>query len=111
MELWKAGNKNEILLEGRCIQECLQESGNHQDKVALAKSLISRGKVNKALRLLSSNSSDGVLSLDNVIPDSSHANPPRTTCEILIEKHPLGKPASTNILGSPVPVNPILLRT
>ena len=62
------------------------------------------------LRLLSFNSSGGVLGLDDVIPDSSHANPPCTTREILIEKHPPGKPASTNTLlqGSPMPVNPIL---
>ena len=64
----------------------------------------------KALRLLSSNSSGGVLSLDDVISDSSHTNSPRTIHEILVEKHPLGKPASTNILlqGSPIPMNPIL---
>ena len=113
MELWKAGNINEILLEGRCIQERLPKSGNRPDKVALAKSfqnLMSRGKVNKALKLLSSNSSGGVLGLDNVIPDSSRVNPPHTTREILIEKHPPGKPASTNTLlqGSPMQVNPIL---
>ena len=96
MELWKAGNINKILLEGRCIQEHLPESGNRQDKVALAKSfqnLMSCGKVNKALRLLSSNSSGGVLGLDDVIPDSSHANLPRTTHEVLVDKHLLGNPA------------------
>ena len=111
--LWKAGNINEILLEGRCIQERLPKSGKRRDKVALVKSflnLMSRGKVNKSLRLLSSNSSSGVLSLDDLIPDSSHTNSPRTICEILVEKHPPGKPASTNILlqGSPMPMNPIL---
>ena len=113
MELWKASNINEILLEGRCIQERLPKSGKRWAKVALAKSfqnLMSRGKVNKALRLLSSNSSGGVLSLDDVISDSSHTNSPRTIREILVEKHPPGKPASTNILlqGSPIPMNPIL---
>ena len=45
------------------------------------------------LRLLSSNSSGGVLGLDDVIPDSSHANLPRTTREVLVEKHLLGNPA------------------
>ena len=113
MELWKAGNLNEILLEGRCIQKHLPKPSKRCDKTALAKTfqnLMSRGKVNKALRLLSYNSSGGVLGLDDVIPASSHANLPRTTREILIEKHPLGKPASTNSLlqGSPMPVNPIL---
>jgi len=45
---------------------------------------MSRGKVNKALRLLSSNSSVGVLSLDDVISDSSHTNLPCTIREILV---------------------------
>ena len=113
MELWKAGNINEIQLEGRCIQERLPKSGKRRDKVVVAKSfqnLMSHGKVNKALRLLSSNSSVGVLSLDDVISDSSHTNLPRTIREILVEKHPPGKPASTNILlqGSPMPMNSIL---
>ena len=68
---------------------------------------MSRGKVNKALRLLSSNSSGGVLDLDEVIPDS---NSPRATREILVEKHPPGKPASTNSIlqDTQTPVNPIL---
>ena len=113
MELWKAGNLNEILLEGRCIQKHLPKPSKRRDKTALAKTfqnLMSRGKVNKALRLLSYNSSGGVLGLDDVNPASSHVNLPHTTREILIEKHPLGKPASTNSLlqGSPMQVNPIL---
>ena len=70
--LWKSGNLNEILLEGRCIQKHLPKSGKYRDKVALAKSfqnLMSHGKVNKALRLLSPNPHSGVLGLDDVIPD------------------------------------------
>ncbi len=110
MDLWKAGSLNEILLEGRCIQDRLPKSGKPRDKTALARSfqkLMSRGKVNKALRLLSSNSSGGVLGLDDVIPDSDS---PPTTREILVEKHPPGKPASSSsvVQGSPMSVNPIL---
>ena len=109
-DLWKAGNLNEILSEGRCNQDRLPKFGKPRDKAAHARSfqkLMSRGKVNKALRLLSSNSSGGVLDLDEVIPDS---NSPRTTREILVEKHPPGKPASTNSIlqDTPTPVNPIL---
>ena len=113
MALWKSDDLNEILLEGKCIQKHLRKSGKYSDKVALAKSfqnLMSHGKVNKALRLLSPNPHSGVLGLDDVIPDSSQIIPPRTTREILDEKHPPGKPASANSLlpGSPTPVNPIL---
>ena len=108
MDLWKAGNLNEILSEGRCIQDRLPKFGKPRDKASLARSfhkLMSRGKVNKALRLLSSNSSGGVLDLDEVIPGS---NSPRTTREILVDKHPPGKPASTNniLQDTPTPVNP-----
>ena len=62
------------------------------------------------MQLLSPNPHSGVLGLDDVIPDSSQIIPPRTTREILDEKHPPGKPASVNSLlpGSPTPVNPIL---
>ena len=38
MELWKAGNINNILLEGRCIQECIPKPDKHWDKAALTKS-------------------------------------------------------------------------
>ena len=113
MALWKSGNLNEILLEGRCIQKHLPKSGKYRDKVALAKSFqnqMSHGKMNKALRLLSPDPHSGVLGLNDVIPDSSQIIPPHTTCEILDEKHPPGKPASANSLlpGSPMPMNPIL---
>ena len=113
MALWKSDNLNEILLEGRCIQKHLPKSGKYRDKFALAKSfqnLMSHGKVNKALQLLSPNTHGGVLGLNDVIPDSSQIIPPHTTREIFDEKHPPGEPASANSLlpGSPMPVNPIL---
>ena len=85
-------------MEGSCIQDYLSKSGKRHDKIALAKSfwnLMSHGRVSKALRLLSSNSSGGVLGLDDVIPNDS---PPPTIREILVEKHPPGKSASTKLM-------------
>ena len=79
MELWKAGNINKILLEGRCIQERIPKSDKHWDKLLLPNPFRIWCPVNKGLRLQSSNSSDGVLGLDIVISDSSHANSPCTT--------------------------------
>ncbi len=38
MDIWKAGNLEEILLEGRCIQEYLPKSSKRHDKSKLAKS-------------------------------------------------------------------------
>ena len=99
MELWKAGNIAEILQEGRCLQNHLPRSRRHRDKAVLARSfwrLMSTGKVNKALKLLSSSSSSGILDFDEIIPDSCPKKPPRTTRDILIEKHPQGKSASTD---------------
>ena len=112
MELWKAGSIAEILQEGRCIQNHLPRPKKHHDKAALARTfqrLMTAGKV-KALRLLSSSSASGILDLDEVIPDPCPNKPPRTTRDILIEKHPQGKPAPTDSLlqAIPTPVNPIL---
>ncbi len=112
MDIWKAGNLEEILLEGRCIQEHLPKPSKRRDKSKLAKSfqrLVTRGKINKALRLLS-NSSSGVLGLDDMVPDQADGSPQRTTREVLIEKHPPGKPAAPNNLlqGHPGQANPIL---
>ena len=112
MDIWKAGNLEEILLEGRCIQEHLPKPSKRRDKSKLAmlfQNLVSRGEINKALRLLS-NSSSGILGLDDMIPDQADGSPQRTTREILIEKHPAGKPApAINLLqGHPGQANPIL---
>jgi len=110
INLWRDGKLTEILQEGRCIQNHLPKPTKYHDKKAQARTfqrLMTAGKVNKALRLLSSSPSGGVLSLDEVIPDSIA---PRTTREVLIEKHPSGKPASPSSLlqGTPTPVNPIM---
>ena len=112
MDIWKAGNLEEILLEGRCIQEHLPKPSKRRDKSKLAKlfqNIVSRGKINKALRLLS-NSSSGILGLDDMIPDQADGSLQRTTREILIEKHPAGKPApAINLLqGHQGQANPIL---
>lgn len=82
--------RRHILHEGRCIQRHLLRPGKGRGKPhPLAKTfqrLRSSGKVNKALRCLSG----GVLAM---IPDSSNDSTHRTTRDILVEKHPPGKPA------------------
>ena len=112
MDIWKAGNLEKILLEGKCIQEHLPKPSKRRDKSKLAKSfqrLVSRGKIKKALRLLS-NSSSGVLGLDDMVPDQADGSPQRITREVLIEKHRPWKPAPPNNLlqGHPGNANPIL---
>lgn len=82
-------------------RDIYQKSKNRHEKGSLAKlfqKLMSKGKVNQALRYHSSDSSGGVLSLNTIIPDSSG---PCTVREILVEKHPKGKPASSDTPGIP----------
>ena len=114
MDLWKEGNLDVILHEGRCIQKHLPRPGKGRGKThPLAKTfekLMSSGKVNKALRCLSKNVSGGVLAMDDMIPASSNGSTHRTTRDILVEKHPPGKPAHQNYMlqDTPVPTNNIL---
>ena len=79
LDLWKELNLDEILLEGRCIQKHLPRPRKGRSHNQLAKSfqkLMSKGKVNKALRLLSQNNSSGV---HDVISDTSNGPSHRTT--------------------------------
>ena len=112
LDLWKEGNLDEILLEGRCSQKHLPRPHKGRSHNKLAKSfqkLMSKGKVNKALRLLSQNNSSGVLNLD-VISDTFNGPSHRTTRDILVEKHPPGKPAQPSYLlqDNPITTNSIL---
>ena len=62
---------------------------------------MSSGQVNKALWYLLKkikNTSGGILSLDDDIPDSANDPFRRTTQDILVEEHPPGKPALRNYL-------------
>ena len=61
MDIWREGNLEDILLEGRCIQK------GHSMTPPIAKTFqrsMSSGKDNKALQCLSRNSSGGVLALN-----------------------------------------------
>ncbi len=76
LDLWKKGYINDLLLEGKCIQDHLTKSKRCHNKATIVKTfqrLMCTGKVNKALRLLSSFTTGGVLGLDDVITDSSNA--------------------------------------
>ena len=72
--------------------------------------LMSKGKVKKALRWLSSDSCDGVIGLENLVRDSNCEQNQCTTWEILIEKHPSGKPSLPDFLltDAPTPANSIM---
>ena len=58
--------------------------------------LMAQGKVQKALRFICHDSSGGVLGLDDVVPlcNSDGEVWHRSTPDLLVDKHPDGKPAS-----------------
>ncbi len=111
MDSWKEGNFNDILLEGKCIQKHLPKrskgQGTKRTKQPPAKTFqkyMSTGKVNKALRYLSTDPTGGVLGLNDKIPDPSNGTTHHTVRDILEEKHPPGKPANINYLLQDNPV-------
>ena len=105
LQLWHVGNIDVLLHEGRCIQKRLVSSKTQMfdpEKTArIFSRLMLQGKVKAALRLLSHSENKGVLSLDDLIPVEGRQNGDavqQTTRDILLEKHPKGKPAPDGAL-------------
>ena len=105
LKLWRDGDIEALLREGRCIQKHLVSQGNQAPDPEKTARIFSRlmllGKVNAALRLLSHDGNGGVLSLDDLIStnvgtDGEAAQ--QTTRDNLMEKHPKGKPAPDDAL-------------
>ena len=91
LALWSNGDFQELLNEGRCIQTRLisrmAPSKNTVDG-HIFRSLMGQGKVRSALSYLTREQNGGVLGLDDIVPQSQGL----TTRDVLIDKHPLGKP-------------------
>ena len=113
LHVWSAGNFEELIKEGKTIQQHLpqrrmQTSDQNQRLAKTFASLMLRGKVRAALRLLSENSSAGVLNLDQEID----GKPVR---DILKEKHPPAQTACPTTLPSPfgdtMETHPVLFDT
>ena len=105
LKLWQDGNIDVLLHEGRCIQKHLFSSGNQMHDPEKTTRIFSRlmlqGKVNAALRLLSRDENGGVLSLDDLITTGIGQNGEavqQTTRDVLMEKHPEGKPVPDDSL-------------
>ena len=76
--LWKEGEIESLLREGRSIQKCIRKTkrANPPDKAKIFARLVMRGQINSALRFLSDDVYGGVLTLtDDVMRQ-------------LFEKHP-----------------------
>jgi hypothetical protein len=94
-QLWKDGKIDDLMLEGRAIQNRLSsgcKSSRAENKPRLFRNMMSEGNLKGALRLLSEQKA-GVLKMDDA------------TLSLLKEKHPEGEPAHEEfMLKGPIPV-------
>ena len=93
LQLWKDGNLNSLLDEGRAIQS--QFDGECRGKIKPTdqisrtfSKLMMEGKVRSALRLISKGNNGQPLRLDNLVENGNTNNPPETVLEALLKKHP-----------------------
>ena len=105
LKLWLDGDISTLLHEGRCIQRYLPSPTNQEDNQEKTTLIFSRlmlkGKVNAALRFISKDTKQGILSLDTLIPTGKDLDGEitwQTTIDILREKHPKGKVAPAETL-------------
>ena len=84
---WRDGDINALVLEGRALQHSHQKHSTNKDTDAESARIFSRlmmqGKVKAALRVLSNNSSGGILPLEKQMDGTES-----TVFDILREKHP-----------------------
>ena len=110
LKSWQAGNINDLVLEGRTIQQCLPKRGSdHNVNQYLAQpfsKLMLEGKTTAALRLLTDQNNGGLLKLNNIIPSSNQES--LTVHEILESKHPQGHPAQLDTIPSTKNVPPAI---
>ena len=112
LDLWFSGDLDALRNEGKCIQERLSSNRSSTKKPTLAVRFaekMKKGNVQAALNLLSSNSTSGVMNLDDKINLGSD-NVERSVRDILVDKHPASTPPSPEILlpGDEQISNPII---
>ena len=92
LSVWKMGDIDALLQEGRTIQNRLPKLGPTAKDEARTTRTFSKlklqGNTKAALRLISDQCKGGVLRLDSYIPSSDPETEPQTVCEILASKHP-----------------------
>lgn len=104
MKLWEDGDISELLREGRTIQSRLPKHRSHQDENQLSRSfakLMFQGKTHAALQLLSDKGKGNVLRLDEMITPKDST--PCSVKDALRCKHPLGQPASSDVVIGDLP--------
>ena len=113
MQLWRDGDIDSLLHEGRAIQQRLgpYADNNTHDARTFANHMMN-GKVKSAVRLLTSDPKGTPLPLDKVVSSSSGTD---TVRNILHKKHPAGRPVTVSTLlpedGAPQPTHPIVFES
>ena len=107
------GDLDELLKEGRTIQQCIPKASPSLSNDHLAHSfanLMFQGKTKAALRLLSDESKGAVLQLDDPIDTG---NEQTTVRDILASKHPPGQPAHPDAVidDDPPEIHPVLFES
>ena len=107
MVAWKEGHLQDLLVEGRTIQNRLPKRGaspllgNQNSSTTHAREfakLMFEGKCGAAIKLLSGDNSSRVLDGDDIIPSGDQELRVR---DILANKHPPGQPATEDALINP----------
>ncbi len=92
LRLWREGNLNDLVLEGRTIQRRLPKGSSSKSKESCARSfanLIFAGKCKAALNLLTKDSEGSILHLDDLVDPAMSDSP--TVRATLLSKHPKGQ--------------------
>jgi len=96
LDMWRAGNIEGLLAEGRAIQERLRTSNSETSWKKGFVRLMLCGRSSAAMRLLRNGSTKGVLSLNECLEG-------KTVREILQAKHPIPAPANPDFI-EPAPL-------
>ena len=114
MKLWENGDFDELISEGKAIQQRLpphkNSPGSNEHLARTFSNLMFEGKTKAALCLLSEHGSGGVLHFNNTISTSDGKS--QSVLQTLKEKHPIGAPANKDALltmdEEPPDVHPIV---
>ena len=104
---WSNGDLEELVREGRTLQQRLPRDGSARANTNLARSfanLMFMGKCKAALDLISNVEKGGILHLNDPADPDNPTSP--TVREVLISKHPPAKPAHPNCILTDEPDNP-----
>ena len=90
LTMWKSGHMDDLLSEGQCLQDRLEpraqsssDSNNEKSDITFS-NLVFSGKIQSAIRYLSSESSSSVMGMTDVVDEETGA----TVQETLLQKHP-----------------------